>query len=74
MYKALHLSPMIPSYNIKETAAFFSDILNFAFFMNEANYVIMVKDDLMIHILNAGDIGEMEFIWRLTTLTGCGKK
>ena len=61
MYKALHLSPMIPSYNIQETTAFFTDILEFSFFMNEPGYAILVKDNLMIHILNAGDIGEMEF-------------
>jgi hypothetical protein len=62
MYKALYLSPMIPSYNLQETAAFFIDIMEFSFYMNEAGYVILVKNDLMIHILPAGtDIGEMEF-------------
>ncbi|MDB5017501.1 MAG: Glyoxalase-like domain protein [Mucilaginibacter sp.] len=63
MYKALHLSPMIPSYNIKETASFFIDLLGFdKFLYDENNYVILHKDNLTIHILNAGtDIGEMEF-------------
>ncbi len=28
-YKALYLSPMIPSYNLEETGKFFKDILNF---------------------------------------------
>ena len=61
MYKAHHISPMIPSYNIKETVAFFTDILNFTIFM-DGNYAILLKDNLSIHILNAGDdIGEMEF-------------
>jgi hypothetical protein len=62
MYRAHHISPMIPSYNLHETAVFFTDILEFTFYMNEPGYVILVKDNLMIHILNAGtDIGEMEF-------------
>lgn len=62
MYKALHLSPMIPSYNLQETALFFTDIMEFSFYMNEAEYAILVKNDLMIHILPAGTyIGEMEF-------------
>jgi len=61
MYTAHHISPMIPSYNIKETVAFFTDILSFTIFM-DGNYAILLKDNLSIHILNAGeDIGEMEF-------------
>jgi hypothetical protein len=70
MYKALHLSPMIPSYNIKETAAFFTDVLSFTFFMNEENYAVLVKDNLMIHVLNAGDIGEMEFYLEIDDIDG----
>jgi len=54
MYKALHLSPIIPSYNVKETAAFFTDMLNFSISMNESGYAILYKDNLTIHILNAG--------------------
>jgi hypothetical protein len=61
MYKALRLSPMVPSYSIDQTAAFFADVLNFSFYMNGDTYIIMHKDDLAIHILRAGDIGEMEF-------------
>ena len=62
MYKALHLSPMIPSYNMKETAAFFIDILGFDKLMYNDNYIVIQKDNLTIHILNAGtNIGEMEF-------------
>lgn len=60
MYKALHLSPMIPSYNVAETAAFFKNLLGFSTIM-EGNYTILQKDQLTIHILPAGDIGEMEF-------------
>ncbi len=60
MYKALRLSPMIPSYNVAETAAFFKSLLGFNSIM-DGNYTILQKDQLTIHILPAGDIGEMEF-------------
>jgi len=61
MYKALYLSPMIPSYNMKDTAAFFIDLLGFGKIMYHDSYIVLQKDNLTIHILNAGDIGEMEF-------------
>lgn len=62
MYKALYISPMIPSYNMKETAAFFIDLLGFNKMMYTDGYIVLEKDNLTIHILNAGtDIGEMEF-------------
>jgi catechol 2,3-dioxygenase-like lactoylglutathione lyase family enzyme len=61
MYKALYLSPMIPSYNIRETLNFFKDIFGFTVAREETSYVIMDKDSQTIHLLNAGDIGEMEF-------------
>ncbi len=62
MYKALFLSPMIPSFNIRETVLFFQNLLGFDKERDEKNYVILHKDNLAIHILNAGnDIGEMEF-------------
>jgi catechol 2,3-dioxygenase-like lactoylglutathione lyase family enzyme len=62
MYKALHISPMVPSYNIRATAEFFTSILAFETLMDTDGYAIVYKDNLTIHILNAGaDIGEMEF-------------
>jgi predicted enzyme related to lactoylglutathione lyase len=62
MYKAMYLSPMVPSYNIRETLRFFTDLFNFSVARDEGNYVIIYKDMQTIHILNAGtDIGEMEF-------------
>jgi hypothetical protein len=61
MYKAIRVSPMIPSFNMKETAAFFIDLLGFSKYMYEDGYIILYKDDVTVHILNAGDIGEMEF-------------
>ena len=62
MYKALYLSPMIPSFNIRETTLFFTDLFNFEIARDEGNYVIVYKDNHLIHILNAGlNTGEMEF-------------
>jgi catechol 2,3-dioxygenase-like lactoylglutathione lyase family enzyme len=69
MYKALHLSPMIPSYNIRETTHFFTDLFGFAVARSEGNYAIVYKDNLTIHILKAGtDIGEMEFYLEVDTI------
>ena len=70
MYKALHLSPMIPSYNMKETAAFFIDLLGFGKIMYNDGYIILQKDNLTIHILNAGNIGEMEFYLEVNDVDG----
>jgi hypothetical protein len=62
MYKALYLSPMIPSFNISETALFFQNLFDFDIVRDEKIYVILRKDNRTIHILNAGNgIGEMEF-------------
>lgn len=62
MYKAIHLSPMIPSYDIGATTAFFRDLLGFVVLRDDGSYVILQKDETTIHILRAGaDIGEMEF-------------
>lgn len=61
MYKALHISPMIPSYNLRETAAFFTNVLNFIPEMLGDTYAVLHKDHQYVHILRAGDIGEMEF-------------
>ena len=61
MYKALTISPMIPSYNIGETVNFFTGLFGFEIYRN-GDYAIIHKDNLTIHILNAGtDIGKMEF-------------
>jgi len=61
-YKALYLSPMIPSFNIEETVRFFKDILGFFPIIDTENYAIYKKDNLTIHILRAGqEIGQMEF-------------
>jgi catechol 2,3-dioxygenase-like lactoylglutathione lyase family enzyme len=62
MYKALYLSPMIPSFNLKETISFFVDLLKFKVVRHDPTYAILSKDNLTIHLLNAGpDLGQMEF-------------
>jgi hypothetical protein len=62
MYKAKFLSPMIPSFNIEKTVSFFTDLLDFKIERNNQTYFILIKDNLTVHILRAGqDIGEMEF-------------
>ncbi|MBE2228885.1 MAG: hypothetical protein IAE93_16130 [Ignavibacteria bacterium] len=62
MYKVLNLSPMIPSYNIKKTTEFFTGLFSFDVEMEVHSYVVLSKDNLTIHILNAGsNVGQMEF-------------
>lgn len=69
MYKALYLSPMLPSFNIRETLNFFVDLFDFKVARDDGNYVIIYKDSHLIHILNAGaDIGEMEFYLQVDEL------
>jgi hypothetical protein len=69
MYKAVYLSPMIPSYNIAETVRFFVEIFGFTSYLDNDNYAVLFKDHLSIHILNAGtDIGEMEFYLEVDAL------
>ena len=70
MYKALHISPMIPSYNLRETAAFFIDVLNFVPEMLDDTYAVLHKDHQYVHILRAGDIGEMEFYLTVDDIDG----
>jgi catechol 2,3-dioxygenase-like lactoylglutathione lyase family enzyme len=61
-YQALYLSPMIPSYNLKETANFFKSVLGFTPVLDTETYAVYQKNNLTIHILRAGeDIGQMEF-------------
>jgi hypothetical protein len=61
IYKALYLSPMVPSYNIEATKNFFTDLFGFSIVM-DGDYTIVKKDSFLIHILRAGEnIGEMEF-------------
>lgn len=62
MYHALYLSPMIPSYDLEETARFFKELLRFSTIRDDGHYSILFKDNLTIHLLRAGDdIGQMEF-------------
>lgn len=69
MYKARHLSPMIPSFDITRTVSFFIDLLGFEILRDDKTYFILQKDNLTIHILRAGkDIGEMELYFEVDDL------
>ena len=60
-YKALFLSPMIPSTNLAETVNFFRDTLDFSIELYNEVYAVCQKDNLTIHFLRAGqETGEME--------------
>jgi hypothetical protein len=62
MYKALYISPMIPSYDMAATGEFFHELFGFEKVFDSGNYAIYEKNHLTIHILPAGqDIGQMEF-------------
>lgn len=74
MYHAKHLSPMLPSLNIPKTVSFFTDFLDFEVIRDEKTYVILEKDNLTIHILRAGDIGEMEFYLEVDDLESVWQK
>jgi len=75
MYKALYLSPMVPTYNIGETVKFFVDLFNFKIARDDKTYVIIYKDNHLIHILRAGpDIGEMEFYLEVDDIEGLWDK
>jgi len=51
---------MIPSYEVVETANFFQTLFGFDTVRQETGYIILIKDNLTIHIQNAGaDIGGM---------------
>jgi len=66
MYKAKHLSPMIPSFKMEETVSFFKDLLQFNVFMDEKTYAILYKENATVHVLRAApDIGEMEFYFEV---------
>lgn len=71
MSKALFLSPMVPSFNIAETKAFFQDLLGFSSVMESDGYVVLIKDGLTVHLLAAGEgIGQMEFYLEVDDVDG----
>jgi hypothetical protein len=71
MYKTLFISPMVPSFNLKETGEFFKSVLGFTAVMESAEYAIYQKDNLTIHLLRAGaDIGQMEFYMEVDDIDG----
>lgn len=62
MYQATYLSPMIPSFDIEETAGFFESVLSFSSVIHSQTYAVYQKDNLTVHLLPAGEnVGQMEF-------------
>lgn len=62
MYKALYLSPMVPSFHVEGTVMFFTELFAFSVARNDGGYVILYKENLTLHIMSAGaGIGQMEF-------------
>jgi catechol 2,3-dioxygenase-like lactoylglutathione lyase family enzyme len=71
MYKALFLSPMIPSFDIAETADFFTSVLGFSSVMHTDTYAVYQKDGLTVHLLRAGEhIGQMELYVEVDDVDG----
>ena len=71
MYKALYLSPMIPSFNLEKTALFFTGTLAFKIARDDKTYMILYKDNLTVHLEKAGtDIGQMEFYLEVDDIDG----
>lgn len=61
MPKALYLSPIIPSFDVDQSLAFFTDLLGFTVTFQGGGYGICEKDGLSIHFKPAvPDIGEVE--------------
>ena len=56
---------MLPSYDVPDTIRFFEDIFGFSLMMGDEKYAILIKDGLTLHIIRAGDIGEMSFYLEL---------
>lgn len=62
MYKAMYLSPMVPSYDLEATGSFLREVLRFEPVMTSNTYAVYQKENVTIHLLRAGDdIGQMEF-------------
>jgi len=52
---------MIPSFDIPKTVSFLRDILGFKIHADFTDYVILIMDNLTVHVLHAGkNIGETE--------------
>lgn len=62
---------MIPSFNLQATVKFFTEILGFFAVMDTPEYGVVMKDNLTIHLLRAGEnIGEMECYLEVDDIDG----
>ena len=69
MYKALYLSPMVPSSDVKGTVSFFADLFHFKIGLDDPTYSIVYKDNLTIHISRSDShLNELEFYLEVDNL------
>ena len=62
MYRATHISPMVPSYSVSGTRDFFKELLKFEVIMDSTEYCVVGLGEFELHIQKAGEnIGEMSF-------------
>ncbi len=72
MYKALHCSPMIPSFKQGDTRHFFKELLGFSAAIETDAYAVYTKENASVHILPAGEgIGQMECYLEIDNMDDC---
>lgn len=75
MFKAKYLSPMIPSFDIPKTVSFMQNILGFSVHADFTDYVILIMNNLTVHVLHAGkEIGQMELYLEVDDLNSVWEK
>jgi hypothetical protein len=52
---------MIPSFDLKKTIGFFTALFSFTLLLDTGSYAVLMRDEVTLHIIRAGDIGEMSF-------------
>jgi predicted enzyme related to lactoylglutathione lyase len=60
-FSVLRVSPMIPSFDLKKTIGFFTAVFSFTVLLDTGAYAVLMKDDVTLHVIRAGDIGEMSY-------------
>jgi len=69
MYKAIYLSPMVSSSNVRETARFFTELFQFEISLESEGYIIVSRDNLTLHLSQASnDVSLSEFYLEVDAL------
>ncbi len=69
MYKALLISPMIPSTDVHATAKFLEEGLGFTTKILDSDYAICERDGLSLHLKPAEEnVGQMEFYFEVDSV------